>query len=102
MNTALQQGPAGGLVPDTNFTVEEAARFLKDAHGAQLQLTRGNLSSLGKDCSMVCRIRNAQWTLRPTPTKDWPNERAYPPAIIREVFSSHPATRDYVPKGPQA
>jgi hypothetical protein len=96
--TGLAQTNGGALQPDTNFTVEEAARFLKQPDGTPVPLTRANLSQLGKDCSMVCRIRHVEWTLRPTPTKDWPNERAYPAAVIREVFAQHPATRDYVPK----
>lgn len=99
--SALQQCPAGVLVPDVNFTVEEAAIFLRLPDGSPLQLTRGQLSTLGKDCSMVCRIRHVEWTLRPTPLKSWPNERAYPKEIIREVFAANPATRDYVPKVPE-
>lgn len=92
--TAMHMHPSGALMPDVNFTVEEAARFVPKPDGFDLKL----LAQLGKDCSMVCRMRGLQWTLRPTPTKAWPNERAYPAEIIREVFANHPATRDYVPK----
>lgn len=91
--SAMQETPAG-LVPDTNFTVEEAARFVN----TPAPLPTHVLGQLGKDCSRVCRIRGQQWTIRPTPTKPWPSERAYPAEVIREVFSLHPETRDFLPK----
>lgn len=90
----LQETNGGALAPDTNFTVEEAARFLT----LPAPLPTHVLGSLGKDCSMICRIRGVQWTIRPTPTKPWPNERAYPAEVIREVFAQHPATRNHLPK----
>jgi len=77
-----------------HFTVEEASRWLTCAQPVDLKL----LQQLGRDCSMVCRIRNAEWSLRPTPHKRWPNERAYPAAVIREVFLANPATAPHVPK----
>ncbi|MGJ8505849.1 mechanosensitive ion channel family protein, partial [Glaesserella parasuis] len=57
------------------------------------------LAKLGRDCSMVCRIRGAAWTERPTPSKQWLKERAYPFDIIREVFELNPDTAPYIPKG---
>lgn len=80
--------------PDTNFTVEEASRFLT----CWQPLPVGLLGKLGKDCSMVCRIRDSAWTERPTPTKTWLKERAYPFEIIREVFELNPDTAPYIPR----
>lgn len=88
------ESPDGKLVKDENFTVEEASRFLTCAQPVPLDLLR----ALGHDCSMVCRIWGRQWTVRPTPTKEWETERAYPPDVIREVFLTHPATAPYVPR----
>jgi hypothetical protein len=96
--TGMHQDAMGGLSPDINFTVEEAVRWLRTPLGAPVALGRSTMSQLGKDCSRVCRIHNLTWTLRPTPMKDWPNERAYPAAVIREVFMLHPETREFVPK----
>jgi hypothetical protein len=81
--------------PDDNYTVEEASRFLTCHQPVPVAL----LGKLGRDCSMVCRIRGAAWTERPTPTKQWLKERAYPFAIIREVFELNPDTAPYIPKG---
>lgn len=80
--------------PDSNFTVEEASRFLTCRQPVPVSL----LGKLGKDCSMVCRIKEIGWTLRPTPGMPWPNERAYPAAVIKEVFELNPDTAPYVPK----
>lgn len=77
-----------------HFTVEEASRWLTCAQPVPLKL----LQQLGRDCSMLARIRNIEWSLRPTPHPRWPNERAYPAEIIREVFASNPDTAPYVPK----
>ena len=91
----LKQTDAGALVPDPDhWTVEEAADFLV---GLPAPLTRQQLGKLGKDCSMVCRIRQIGWTIRPTPNKPWPNERAYTQPVILEVFRANPDTRSYVP-----
>lgn len=79
------------------FTVEEASRWLTCAQPVPLRL----LQQLGRDCSMVCRIRDIAWTLRPTPAQKWPNERAYPAAVIREVFAANPETAPYIPKVPE-
>ncbi len=76
-----------------HFTVEEASRWLTCQQPVPLPL----LQKLGKDCSMVCRIRSAEWSLRPTPHQRWPHERAYPAEIIREVFLANPETAPYVP-----
>lgn len=81
--------------PDDNYTVEEASRFLTCHQPVPVSL----LAKLGRDCSMVCRIRGAAWTERPTPTKQWLKERAYPFVIIREVFELNPDTAPYIPKG---
>lgn len=81
--------------PDDNYTVEEASRFLTCHQPVPVSL----LAKLGRDCSMVCSIRGAAWTERPTPTKQWLKERAYPFAIIREVFELNPDTAPYIPKG---
>lgn len=77
-----------------HFTVEEASRWLICTQPVDLKL----LQQLGRDCSMLCRIRNIKWSLRPTPHLRWPNERAYPAAVIREVFLANPATAPHVPK----
>lgn len=79
-------------VPD-HFTVEEASRWLTCKQPVPLPL----LQKLGKDCSMVCRLRGIPHTLRLTPTKRWPSEKAYPAAIIREVFEMNPDTKPYLP-----
>lgn len=81
--------------PDDNYTVEEASRFLTCHQPVPVSL----LAKLGRDCSMVCRIRGAAWTERPTPTEQWLKERAYPFTIIREVFELNPDTAPYIPKG---
>jgi len=77
-----------------HFTVEEASRWLTCAQPVNLKL----LQQLGRDCSMVCRIRNIEWSLRPMPHQRWPNERAYPAAVIREVFLANPETAPHVPQ----
>lgn len=82
------------MTTDTNYTVEEASRWLTCAQPVPTKL----LAQLGKDCSRVCRIRGIEWTIRPTPGQPWLNERAYPVDVIREVFSLHPETKDYIPK----
>lgn len=81
--------------PDANWTVEEASRWLTCRQPVAVEL----LAQLGKDCSRVCRIHGLEWTIRPTPGKPWPNERAYPAEVIREVFNLNPETAPYVPKG---
>ena len=91
----VHEHPSGRLLPDANFTVAEAARFLV---GLPAPLTTADLGKLGKDCSMVCRIRNLQWTIRPTSLAPWPSERAYPVAVIQEVFKTNPMTALYVPQ----
>lgn len=83
------------ITNDPNFTVEEAARWLTCAQPVDVKL----LQQLGKDCSMLCKLRNIEWTLRPTPGKSWPNERAYPPAVIQEVFTQNPNVKDFIPRG---
>lgn len=80
--------------PDENYTVEEATRFLPLPQPVGVAL----LGQLGKDCSMVCRIHDLPWTVRPTPDKPWGTERAYPFQVIHEVFSLNPATAPYVPR----
>lgn len=77
-----------------HFTVEEASRWLTCAQPVPLKL----LQQLGKDCSMLARIRNIEWSIHPTPHQRWPNERAYPAEVIREVFAANPETAPYVPK----
>jgi hypothetical protein len=79
--------------PDTNFTVAEAARFLTCSQPISLKL----LGQLGKDCSMVCRIKNIPWTERAV-AQAWGKERAYPPAVLKEVFELNPETAPFVPK----
>lgn len=79
---------------DANFTVEEASRWLTCAQPVPTPL----LAQLGKDCSRACRIRGLEWTIRPTPGRPWPNERAYPQSVIVEVFSLHPDTKEHLPK----
>lgn len=79
---------------EPHFTVEEASRWLTCIQPVPLRL----LQQLGRDCSMVCKIRSIEWKLRPTPTQPWPNERAYPAAVIREVFAANPDTAPYIPK----
>lgn len=79
---------------DANFTVEEASLWLTCEGPVPMWL----LQRLGKDCSMYCKVQGIEWTLRPTPGKAWPNERAYPAAVIREVFALNPDTAPYLPK----
>ena len=76
-----------------HYTVEEASRWLTCAQPVPLKL----LQQLGRDCSMLARIRNVEWSLRPTPHQRWPNERAYPADIIREVFAANPETAPHIP-----
>jgi hypothetical protein len=83
-----------------HWTVEEASRWLTCAQPVELAL----LQKLGKDCSMVCRIRNSFWVDKPVAGKPvagkrGPTERAYPVEIIREVFLTNPQTAQFVPKG---
>lgn len=80
--------------PTEHFTVEEASRWLTCARPVPLRL----LQQLGRDCSMLSRVRGIEWSLRPTPGRRWPNERAYPAAVIRDVFATNPETAPYVPK----
>jgi len=75
------------------FTVEQASRWLTCAQPVPLPL----LQRLGKDCSMVCRIRGATFIDVPVQGKNWPTERGYPAAILQEVFLANPDTRPYVP-----
>lgn len=75
------------------FTVEQASRWLTCAQPVPLPL----LQRLGKDCSMVCRIRGATFVDVPVQGKNWPTERGYPAAIIQEVFLANPDTRPFVP-----
>lgn len=75
------------------FTVEQASRWLTCAQPVPLPL----LQRLGKDCSMVCRIRGATFVDVPVQGKNWPTERGYPAAIIQEVFQANPDTRAFLP-----
>lgn len=75
------------------FTVEQASRWLTCAQPVPLPL----LQRLGKDCSMVCRIRGATFIDVPVQGKSWPTERGYPAAIIQEVFLANPETRPFLP-----
>lgn len=75
------------------FTVEEASRWLTCPQPVPLKI----LQKLGKDCSLLCRIRNVGTTIRLTPHQPWPNERAYPSEIIREVFAGNPETAPFLP-----
>jgi len=79
-----------------HFTVEEASRWLTCKQPVPLKL----LQKLGKDCSMLCRLRGIQHTLRATPHQPWPNEKAYPADVIREVFAMNPDTAPFLPGGP--
>lgn len=83
---------------DDNFTVAEACRWLKNADGTPFTADMALLRQLGKDCSLCARIRNAQWSLRPTPHQPWPHERAYPREVIQEVFRLNPTTAVLLPK----
>lgn len=80
---------------EPTFTVEEASRWLTCPQPLPMKL----LQKLGKDCSMVCRIRGLTPFKRPTPTQRWPYENAYPVAIIREVFEANPETAPHIPRG---
>lgn len=81
------------MTAQTHFTVEQASRWLTCAQPVPLPL----LQRLGKDCSMVCRIRGATFVDVPVQGKNWPTERGYPAAIIQEVFLANPDTRPFVP-----
>lgn len=82
------------MTTQTHFTVEQASRWLTCAQPVPLPL----LQRLGKDCSMVCRIRGATFIDVPVQGKNWPTERGYPAAILQEVFLANPDTRPYIPK----
>lgn len=84
------------MTTQEHFTVEEASRWLTCKQPVPLKL----LQKLGKDCSMLCRLRNIQHTLRATPHQPWPNEKAYPANVIREVFAMNPDTAPFLPGGP--
>lgn len=86
------------MTAQTHFTVEQASRWLTCAQPVPLPL----LQRLGKDCSMVCRIRGATFIDVPVQGKNWPTERGYPAAILQEVFLANPDTRPYIPKPVQA
>lgn len=81
------------MTTQTHFTVEQASRWLTCAQPVPLPL----LQRLGKDCSMVCRIRGATFVDVPVQGKNWPTERGYPAAIIQEVFLANPDTRAFLP-----
>lgn len=81
------------MTTQEHFTVEEASRWLTCKQPVPLKL----LQKLGKDCSMLCRLRNIQHTLRATPHQPWPNEKAYPADVIREVFAMNPDTAPFLP-----
>jgi hypothetical protein len=81
------------MTNQTHFTVEQASRWLTCAQPVPLPL----LQRLGKDCSMVCRIRGATFVDVPVQGKTWPTERGYPAAIIQEVFQANPETRPFIP-----
>lgn len=97
MQTQTLELPVAAAAAATaeHFTVEEASRWLTCAQPVSLKL----LQKLGRDCSMVCRIRQAEWSVRPTPHQRWPSERAYPREILIEVFEANPDTKPYIPKG---
>lgn len=84
------------MTTQTHFTVEQASRWLTCAQPVPLPL----LQRLGKDCSMVCRIRASSWVDVPVQGKGWATERGYLPEIIREVFLANPDTRPFVPQPP--
>jgi hypothetical protein len=96
--TLINESPAPVTDASQHMTVEEALLFLVPvtvmAYDARLPLLR----QLGKDCSMVCRIRKEGWIDKPVHGRSWPTERAYSPAVLREVFANHPQTRDLLPK----
>lgn len=86
------------MTSQTHFTVEQASRWLTCAQPVPLPL----LQRLGKDCSMVCRIRGATFVDVPVQGKNWPTERGYPAAILQEVFLANPDTRLFIPRPAQA
>ncbi|WWQ12973.1 hypothetical protein PQ43W_27 [Ralstonia phage PQ43W] len=79
---------------DQLWTVEEASRWLTCPQPVPLRL----LQRLGKDCSMVCRIRGVALVDKPVIGKIWPTERAYPADVLKEVFLTNPETAPFVPK----
>lgn len=83
---------------DENFTVAEACRWLRNPDGTPFVADMELLRELGRDCSLCARSINVQWSLRPTPHQPWPHERAYPRAVIREVFRLNPTTAKLLPK----
>ena len=80
---------------ETYYTVAEAALWLV---GCEKLVSVDILKELGRDCSMLSRVRQQEWMLRPTPHMPWPHERAYAADIIRDVFLTHPYTQKFVPK----
>lgn len=86
------------VAPNTNnepmMTVEQAVAFLK----LPAPLGRGDLSKLGRECSMVARIHK-----RPTGQvevfgQNWSHVKSYTYDVLKEVFRLNPATKDYLPK----
>lgn len=95
-------GPQIPETPNTarepTWTIAEAVHWL----AIPMPLGRGTLSKLGRDCSMVSRIRKRPIDVVPVIGKDWPSEKAYTRDVLTEVFRLHPATKDYVQQEPQA
>lgn len=76
------------------FTVEQASRWLTCTQPVDLEI----LKQLGRDCSMLARIRNVAWVDVPVHGRRWASERGYTSELIREVFAANPNTKDYIPK----
>lgn len=77
---------------ELHWTVEEASRWLTCPQPVPLKLLR----TLGKDCSMVCRIHHVAWVDKPVTGKEWATERAYPKDVIKLVFEANPETKAFI------
>lgn len=76
------------------WTVAQAVGFLN----LPAPLSIGDLSKLGKECSMVARIKFRPTGVVPVIGQRWPTEKSYTRDVLNEVFRLNPATRDYMPK----
>ena len=93
-------GPQIHETPNTGneqlWSIKQAVAHLRDANGNPPPLTRGDLSKLGRDCSMVARIWKRPTGSVPVVGESWTSEKSYTSDVLLEVFRIHPATKAYV------
>jgi hypothetical protein len=87
-------GPQIPETPNTNneplWRVAVAAAYLN----LPAPLDRATLSKLGRDCSMVARIKRRPTGVESVQGQPWPTEKAYTRDVLEEVFRLHPATAE--------